>query len=111
MLKTKSRDGVYIISAPDNAKTGLSEANGNQENYDPIQDVYFEVAEGKEGNLWNLAYAIAFDCFSMDWMGLHLLAKKLRCHVTAGDKKYEFTMLNYNCMSLYIESLAAQTKL
>lgn len=114
MLKTKSRDGVYNISAPDNAKTGcrlMTNGETEEEKFDKVQDVYLEVVEGKEGNLFDLACAIAYDCFDSDGCGLHLLAKKLKCHVKAGDNKYEFTVNNYNCLDLYVESLASQTKL
>ncbi len=112
MLKAKSRDGVYIISAPDNAKTIPAEnCNNTEAEYDNVQDVYLEVVEGRKGNLLNLARAIAYDCFSTDSLGLHLLAEKLRCHVTAGDNKYEFEILKSNRMELYMKYIAEQTEL
>lgn len=114
MLETKSRDGVYIISAPDNAKTGCSLiTNGESEEtkFDKVQDVYLEVVEGQEGNLYNLAHAIADDCFSSDCLGLRLLAKQLRCHVKAGENKYEFTMEWHNNIDDFVSSIAFQTKL
>ncbi len=116
MLTTKSRDGVYAISAPDNAKTGCSLLlfDGVEETKrDKVQDVYLEVIEGQEGNLYNLANAIAYDCFSSDCLGLKLLAKQLRCHIKAGENKYEFTM-NYDSLRSiddFIRSIAYQTKL
>ena len=115
MLKAKSRDGVYIISAPDTAKTGSSLIGPGEDEdtkFDKVQDVYLEVIEGKEANLDNLASAIAYDCLDSDgYDGLHLLAKKLICHVKAGDKEYEFTTLDYSSLDQFICDLATQIKL
>ena len=114
MLKTKSRDGVYNISAPDNAKTGcrlMTNGETEETKFDKVQDVYLEVIEGEEGNVLNLAEAIWSDCFDKDGYGLHLLAKELRCHVKAGDSKYEFIVKNYNCVDLVLDSIATKIKL
>lgn len=114
MLTTKSRSGVYTISAPDNAKTGCSliAVGENEETkFDQVQDVYLEVVEGQEGNLYNLAHAIAYDCFSADCLGLRLLAKQLRCHVKAGENKYEFTVEWHSNIDDLVSSIAYQTKL
>jgi len=114
MLKTKSRDGVYNISAPDNAKTGcrlMTIGEKEEEKFDKVQDVYLEVIEGKDANVLNLAEAICCDCFDFDGLGLHLLAKELKCHVKAGEKKYEFTVGDYNSVGSYLEVIANQIKL
>lgn len=114
MLTTKSRDGVYIISAPDNAKTGcalLSNGESEETKFDKVQDVYLEVVEGQKGNLYSLAEAIAYDCFSFDCLGLSLLAKQLRCHVKAGENKYEFTMEWHNSLDGFVSDIAFQTEL
>ena len=114
MLTTKSRDDVYTISAPDDAKTGsslMTVGESEETKFDKIQDVYLEVVEGQQGNLYNLANAIAYDCFSSDCLGLRLLAKQLRCHVKAGENKYEFTMKWHNNINDFVSSIAFQTKL
>lgn len=114
MLKTTSRDGNFIISAPENAKTGcrlLTNGESEDEKFDKIQDVYLEVVKGRKVNLVDLAYAIALDCFDRDGLGLHLLAKELRCHVKSGDTEYEFTVLQLNSDDAYIPALAGQIEL
>ena len=105
---------MYTISAPDDAKTGcplMTVDESEETKFDKVQDAYLEVVEGQEENLYNLAHAIACDCFSSDCLGLRLLAKQLRCHVKAGENKYEFTMEWHNNINDFVSSIAFQTKL
>lgn len=111
MPKEKSRDGVYIISAPDNAKTGHQPHFYEKVEKDKVQDVFLEVVEGREGNLLNLARAITFDCFSYDGKGLNLLAWWLRCNVKAGKNEYEFVVPYWNNLNDMLIDIAARIKL
>ncbi len=114
ILTIKSRDGVYTISAPEDAKRGafgLSPGEIEETKYDKVQDVYIEVIEGQEANFYNLTNAIAYDCFFRDCVGLRLLAKQLRCHIKAYDKKYEFIIPKCQCLDDYLICIAGQIKL
>lgn len=92
MLQTTSGDGKFIISVPDNAKSLLNaDCNLNDSDYDDEMDVYLEAVE--EVDLYDLAEAILGYCFNSDGQNeLSLLATTLNCHVTVGNKKYEFTV-------------------
>lgn len=117
MLKTTSRDGNFIISAPENAKTGcpvLSNGENEEQMFDKIQDVYLEVVKGRKVNLVDLAEAISSYCFPSIFGGnscLNLLAKELRCHVKSGEKEYEFTVPWLHNDDAYIHALAVQIEL
>lgn len=114
MPKTKSRDGRFIISAPDEAKTGCTlMTNGEtaETKFDKEMDVYIEAVEGKDINLLDLTNAIRFDCFSTDGVGLRLLAKRLKCHVTVGKRKYEFVVAKYYSTDEFLRDIASQVKL
>lgn len=114
MPSTKSRDGRFIISAPDSAKTASKvRTNGEDEkrNLDIETDVYLKAVEGKDVNLIYIANAIWFDCFDCDSVGLHLLAERLKCHVTVGERKYEFTVGNHNHVDSCLKEIAYQLKL
>ncbi len=111
MLTEKSRDGVYIISAPDNAKTGRQPHINERVEQDQIQDVFFEVVEGRESNLLNLARAITLDCFSYDGKGLNLLAYQLRCNIKVGENEYQFVVPWHNNVEDILLSIASQVKL
>ncbi len=102
MPREKSRDGVYTISAPDNAKTGCQPHFYGKVEYDKVQEVFLEVVEGREVNLLNLARAITFDCFSYDGKGLNWLAWQLRCNVKAGENEYRFI---FNFIDIYSSKL------
>ena len=111
MPREKSRDGVYIISAPDNAKTGRQPHFDEKVEHDKVQEVFLEVVEGREGNLLNLARAITFDCFSYDGKGLNLLAWQLRCNVKAGENEYRYIVPYKNNLDDIIQSIDVEIKL
>ena len=111
MPRGKSRDGVYIISAPDNARTGRQPHFDEKVGYDEIQNVSLQVVEGNKGNLLNLARAITFDCFPYDGKGLNLLARHLNCNVKAGEHEYSFIVPCNSNLDDIIRSIAFQTKL
>lgn len=96
-MKTKSRDGKFIISASDDEKK--------------VMDVYLKAV--KKVTLNDVADAIRDDCFPFDTCGLQLQADILHCHVTVGNKTYHFTVregLRYQCYDI-LEEIAEQLKL
>lgn len=115
MPKAKSRDGRFIISAPDTAKTGcrlMSSDETEETKFDKEMDAYLQAVEGRDINLVDVANAIWFDCFDMDFVGLHLLAKRLKCHVTVGERKYEFVVTgSHNSVDSCLIDIASQLKL
>lgn len=108
-MQTNSRDGKFILSAPDNAKTGCR-LDLDYSQYDEVIDVDMEAIE-ENVTLWDVACAINSDCFSWDGVGLRLLTKILRCHLTVGKNKYDFTVKWNNSLTRYIEQLAMELKL
>lgn len=114
MPKTESRDGKFIISAPDGAKTGyrlMTAGETEETKFDKEMDVYLQAVEGKDVDLIDVANAIWFDCFYHDGVGLHLLAKRLKCHVTVGERQYEFTTVDYNHVDSCLKEIVSQLKL
>lgn len=96
-MKTKSRDGRFIISASDDEKK--------------VMDVYLKAV--KKVTLNDVAYAIENDCFCFDTCGLRLQAETLHCHVTVGNKTYHFTVheeRRYQCYQI-LEDIVEQLKL
>ena len=107
MLEAISRDGVYKISAPSNART--TRTTENQDKYDRTQDVYLEVIAGKKANVSNLARAIFYDCFVNDLInnsGLCLLTAELKCHVKTEKGSYEFIVPNYDQFGALLDDIA-----
>ncbi len=96
-MKTKSRDGRFIISASDDEKK--------------VMDVYLKAV--KKVTLNDVADAIRDDCFPFDTCGLQLPAETLHCHVTVGNKTYHFTVHEESCAQCYdiLVDIAEQLKL
>lgn len=108
-MQTNSRNGKFILSAPDNAKTGCS-LSLDESHYDEVIDVNMEAIKD-DVTLSDVADAVGSDCFSWDGVGLRLLAKSLRCHLTVGKNKYDFTVKRHYSFNDYLGSIAAQFKL
>lgn len=108
-MRTVSRDGKLIISAPDGATTGFA---AFEDKHDTTIDVTLQVVEGYDVTLKDVAHAIVYDCFASDGNGLSLNAKKLNCSLSTLKKDYYFTVphLNGNLNS-YIAVMASQLKL
>lgn len=107
MLEVISRDGIYHISAPDNART--TRTTQDKDKYDRIQDVYLEVIPGKKANVLNLARAIFYDCFVNDFInnsGLCLLTAELKCHIKTEKGIYEFRVQNYDQFGALLDDIA-----
>lgn len=111
-MQTTSRDGKFIISASDDSKTGcrlISRGEDENSKFDKENDVYLQAKEPV--NLYDVAHAIWFDCFSNDGIGLRLLAKKLKCHVTVKEKTYLFTVEESNSLDFVLGTIAGQINL
>lgn len=108
-MQTKSRDGKFMISAPDTAKT-LRKCKGfpREEDDEECIDVNITAIEGCNPTLGDLSSAIESDCFWWDSLGLQLLAKALHCVVTVGERKYEFKINKCFSPDDYLQSLADQ---
>lgn len=108
-MQTNSRDGRFILSAPDNAKTG-SRLSLDESQFDEVIEVNMEAIKD-DVSLYDVANAVRRDCFGGDGVGLQLLAKSLRCHLTVGKNKYDFTVNRHYSFGDYLESIAEQFKL
>lgn len=103
----QTNNGKFIISAPDDAKISLRKIYPQ---YDEVIDINMKAIK-ENITLFNVAYSIYEDCFG-GFKGLKLHTKSLRCHLTVGKNKYDFTVNGqYNSFSGYLESIAAQFKL
>ena len=108
-MQTKSRDGKFMISAPDTAKTLRMYKNfPREDDYEECIDVNITAIEGCNPTLGDLSSTIENDCFVWDSLGLQLLAKALHCVVTVGEKKYEFKIDRCFSPDDYLQSLANQ---
>ena len=108
-MQTKSRDGKFILSAPDFANTGAGLISKTK--FDEEIDVYLEVVEGQEVSLYDVAYVISHDCFSWDCLGLRLLTKTLKCQLTVKNNNYKFIVEENTNFDAYLEDIAKQFKL
>lgn len=132
MPKTESRDGKFIISAPDTARTlSYSWSTGyvlsvpnkgtrvfsrreeiNKDMFDKETDVYLQPVEGWEISLVDVANAIWYDCFYEGGIsGLGLLSKRLNVHVTIGEKSYNFNLKKPRDRDQCVITIASQLKL
>ncbi len=110
MPNTKSRDGRFIISAPEESKrAGPTFLPLTEE--DKETNVCLQAVENREISLADVANAICFDCFYSDGLGLKLLSKILNVHVTVGEKEYEFRVGKCHSHTDYLICIASQLKL
>ena len=110
-MQTESRNGMFTLSIPDTAKTSEICPTLSEDEYDKEVDVNIVAVEEKNPSLRDLAETIEFDCFDMDCVGLHLLAKSINCHVTVGARKYEFNVEKWQSPDDYLSDISDQLKL
>lgn len=109
-MQIKSRNNKFYLGAPADAKYD-KDFNGfvSEEQYEEEQRVIIVPVGGvKEVTMYDLAYTIFNDCFSIDSYGLGLLTKKLRCLLITAKATYEFSVKNENSFDEVLESIACQ---
>lgn len=106
-MQIVSRNGHFIVSAPNNANTGFfSEAD-----HDTVVEVMLTVVEGHEVTLSDVAHTVAYDCFPSDSHGLNLNAKKLNCTLSTLKRDYYFSVPHLHNATSLLPVLANQIKL
>lgn len=107
-MEIVSKNGKFTLKALDDCLTGsryFSEQKGDQ------AEVEIIVNDNEKVSLTDIALVIFYECFdagNIHENGLHLIYRKLLCHVKVKDKDYTFLVYESNSVNDTVLNLANQ---
>lgn len=106
IMQTVDGNGKFIISVPFMTKSDPESCSREH------TDVKLTALELKKVTIFDIANAIANDCFGLnDHPSLEIASNTLDCLVLVGERKYVFSVSKKPCFEEYLMEIAKQIML